>query len=126
MRDDFPVDLQPLRIPPHWRVTFNIFFEVDPTPDTMEWFNESMMLGILSDDGRYCIDLTFHPEDDPTGSYSVGFLRALGNPKANREPVEWECLGGGEFTSRLEVVATIERFMHDIWRYGEPNVGGQQ
>lgn len=86
------------------------------------------MLGIQSDDGRYFIDLTFRPEDDPSGSYYVDFYRATGNLNRKGQPDYWERLGGGPFRSRPDVVESIERFMHDIWRYGEPNVvvGDQQ
>lgn len=123
MSEDLPLKLQPLRIPPRWRVTYNIFFEVDPSPETMEWFNESMMLGILSDDGRYFIDLSFRPEDDPAGSFCVAFVRAVGNIKPGAEPDDWDEIGGANFQSRGDAVAAIEEFMHDIWQDGEPRCG---
>lgn len=103
--------LQPLRIPPGWQVTYNIFYEVDPSPDTMEWFNESMMLGIASIDGQYFIDLAFHPEDDHDGLFFLEFLHS-DSPKHKRpNRRKWTSIGGGKIPTRAEVVKQIEEFM---------------
>ena len=94
MSKHFPYDLQPIRIPPLWNVTHNTWFEVDPTPETMEWFNESMMLGIQSSDGQYFIDLTFTPENDPNGNFLPVFYKR-DESKSKNALNAWIPIGGG-------------------------------
>lgn len=115
----FPYELQPIRIPPNWRVTYNIWFEVDPAPETMEWFNESMMLGIQSDDRRYFIDLAFAPEDDPSGRFLVTFYAQDDRQASNSDDAR--VIGGGEFRERLDALQSIEHFMADVWQAGLPH-----
>lgn len=115
----FEFELQPIRVPPHWRVTYNIWFEVDPSPDTMDWFSESMMLGVHSDDGRYAIDLTFSPELDPNGTFNVTFYEC-DTSKTKKHSDAWSPIGGNDFSCRLDALKSIEQFMADVWQTGAP------
>lgn len=65
------VALQPLRIPPGWRINWNTLFEIDPTPESCAagYFGGSSLFMASDEQRRLFIDLEWRPEDDPAGSY---------------------------------------------------------
>jgi hypothetical protein len=108
--------LQPLRIKAGWNVEWNLFYEVDPSEETMHYLDSSSLLHISNHNILRAIDLDFRPEKNVNGFY---FLRVLNlTQKINKKTKEidydgdWENLFF-EFKSknRLEIVKEIERFL---------------
>ncbi|WP_146462357.1 hypothetical protein [Rubripirellula tenax] len=65
--------LQPLRIPPDWRVGWNTLFELDPTAENVRrgFFGGSSLFGASSVHMRLAVDVEWRPEDDPDGRYCL-------------------------------------------------------
>jgi hypothetical protein len=63
--------LQPLRVPPGWRMAWNTWFELEPTAENVRagYFGGSSLLMATDDARRLYLDLEWRPEDDPAGEF---------------------------------------------------------
>lgn len=113
------IQLQPLRIVSGWSVDWNLFFEIDPSDETMRYLDSSSLLHLTNNAARRAIDLDWRPEGNPEGNY---YLRVINlyekeNPRTKKIELEgdWENLYF-EFTSksRVKVVKEIERLVVQI------------
>jgi hypothetical protein len=109
-------DLQPLRISAGWNVEWNLFYEVDPSEETMHYLDSSSLLHISNHNQLKAIDLDFKPENDINGSFHLRVinLTEIVHPKTKKIEYDgdWENLYF-EFTSknRLEIVKEIEKLL---------------
>jgi hypothetical protein len=69
-------NLQPLRIPAHWKVTYNEFREADPGDDeaAMAYLCEDL-LQVTCGETNVLVDLGWYPDGDPKGCYIVQAYR---------------------------------------------------
>ncbi|WP_339662214.1 hypothetical protein [uncultured Polaribacter sp.] len=113
------IDLQPLRITGSWNVEWNLFYEADPTEETMHYLDASSLLHLTNYSLLRAINLDFRPENDVNGHF---YLRVINltevvNPKTKKidYDADWENLYF-EFTSknRIEIVKEIERLVREI------------
>lgn len=63
--------LQPLRIPGGWCVDWNTLQEIDPNDAGSEAFGGSSLFMATNEGRRFRIDVEWHPEFDPDGSYHM-------------------------------------------------------
>jgi hypothetical protein len=107
--------LQPLRIISGWNVEWNLFYEIDPSEETMHYLDSSSLLHLNNTQLMRAINLDWRPENDINGYY---FLRVINLSKEINKKGEvyltgdWENLHH-EFTSksRVEIVKEIERLL---------------
>jgi hypothetical protein len=107
--------LQPLRIISGWNVEWNLFYEVDPSEETMHYLDSSSLLHLENVGLMRAINLDWRPENDINGCY---YLRVINltkeiNKRGNISfSGDWENLHH-EFISksRLEIVKEIERLL---------------
>ena len=110
--------LQALRISASWHVEWNLFYEVDPSKETMIYLDSSSLLHLTNYALMRAINLDFRPENDLNGHF---YLRVINlteviNKKGNKiYEGDWENLYF-EFKSknRLEIVNEIERLLIEI------------
>jgi len=112
-RPRFPYPLQPLRVPGGWHITVNTLFEVDPGPDTMEWFSSALLLWGHCRDSGYCFNSHFEPEDDPDGEFVVEFCKIDFDRHTKKKTHPEVFLGEFRTRSRLELIKVIEIYMLD-------------
>ncbi|MCY9517914.1 hypothetical protein [Paenibacillus apiarius] len=105
-----PPQLQPLRIPSTWLVTYNGFLEIDPkevSPEDDTWLSFTQDLLQLQHN-RYdiIVDLGWYPEAEPEGEYGLKLIKEK----------DWERpIGSLNTKNKDEVVHTIEMW---LWRVG--------
>lgn len=109
----FPYPLQPLRVPGGWHITVNTLFEVDPGPDTMEWFSSALLLWGHCRDSGYCFNSHFEPEDDPQGEFVLELGKVAYDRHGKAVHGSETCLGEFRTRSRAAFVARVERFMRE-------------
>lgn len=104
--------LQPLRVASGWTIDINGLYAVDPSPETIDWFYGSVLVGGHDRFTPWCFDARWEPEGDPGGRYVVDFLR-LARPGADgaRDAGATELAGTWTTRSRLELVDALETFM---------------
>ena len=110
--------LQPLRIPPDWKVTWNKFVELDPTPENVRggFFGGSSLFHASSAQLRLAVDVEWRPEDDPNGLYHLTvYHKPHERTKTGRRrkdlPLDFQdakVVLKTETRSRLELVEQIE------------------
>jgi hypothetical protein len=106
------IQLQPLRIPAGWSVTFNEFRELDPEaildPDSTLWsyFREDM-LQVEHAATSTMVDLGWYPECDATGTYRALVVQIH---DVQEQTVEAWQTPRATFTSRslVQVIAQLE------------------
>ncbi|AOW21096.1 hypothetical protein [Urechidicola croceus] len=109
-------ELQPLRIIAGWKVDWNTFYEVDPTSETMHYFEGSSLLQLSNYNLYRSIDLEWRPEKDVNGEFILRVINISTsiNPKTKKEvyDFDWEDLYL-EFSSksRKEIIEKIELLM---------------
>ena len=71
--DETQPRLQPLRIPPGWRVEWNTWFEIDPTVDNLRagYFGGSSLFMATHEARRLYLDLEWRPEDELAGEFAL-------------------------------------------------------
>ena len=112
-------NLQPLRIVSGWNVEWNLFYEVDPSLETMTYLDSSSLLHLVNPHAKRAINLDWKPENDVNGYFNLRVLNLTEkkNPKTGKLDFEgdWENLYF-EFTtkSRIEIVKEIERLVLQI------------
>jgi hypothetical protein len=108
--------LQPLRISAGWNIEWNLFYEVDPSENTIHYLDSSSLLHL----NNYClmraINLDFRPENDVNGHFYLRVLNltkkvSLKNKKVSYD-ADWENLYFElKSKNRLEIVNEIERLV---------------
>lgn len=65
--------LQPLRVPPGWRIDWNTLFELHPTVENVRrgYFGGSCLFSAIHRHHRFWVDVQWRPEDDPAGCYRM-------------------------------------------------------
>ncbi len=112
------IDLQPLRITASWHIEWNLFYEVDPSEETMHYLDSSSLLHLNNYSLMRAINLDFRPENDVNGYF---YLRVLNltevvNPKTKKISYEgdWENLYFElKSKKRFEIVKEIERLTRE-------------
>ena len=98
--------LQPLRVPPLWRVEYNKFFQVDPEVIFGRGDELTSTLFVAKNTAHnLSIDVGWYPDSDPDGRYIVTLYQG-GN--------FYDTIGEFESRSRLEVVAAVEQWLMEI------------
>ena len=111
--------LHPLRIVSGWNIEWNLFYEIDPSIETMTYFDSSSLLHLNNYHVMRAINLDWKPENDVNGHYHLRVinLTEVLNPKTKKINYngDWENLYV-DFTSknRLEIVKEIERLVVQI------------
>ncbi len=102
-------NLQPLRIPSEWLVSFNEFMEynikTDDQSDALYCLTEDLLQlhsEIIDDKTSVIIDLGWYPDGDKNGCYKLLFI----------ENENWEKpLHKFNSTSNVEIVETLEHWL---------------
>lgn len=112
---------QPLRVPVGWRVDWNTLYELDPTEENVRrgFFGGSSLFLATNSGRRFCIDVEWRPEDDPTGCYRLLVLyapwpRGESGRRRKDEPLAFDWVAPlHEFTTRTraELVAELEKWL---------------
>ena len=108
--------LQPLRVQAGWKITYNLFTEIDPTEENIDEFQGSSLLMIHHESANRLIDLSWRPERDINGRYILVVLNTLEvfNPKNNtlELDVDWNNPHlEFESKSRAVIVEKLEQLM---------------
>ncbi len=104
--------LQPLKITPGWCVGYNIFTELDPSPDTAEYFYGSVLFSAMNRRKKSEIELYFEPEGDPNGKYILNlFLHKMDPSKKDFDYNSGKLIQTIASQSRAEIIEAMERFM---------------
>ncbi len=109
-------ELQPLRISAGWNIEWNLFYEVDPSKNTMLYLDSSSLLHLNNYSLMRAINLDFRPENDLNGYF---YLRVINlkkeiNSKSKKVSYDgdWENLYFElKSKNRLEIVKEIERLV---------------
>ena len=107
-------ELQPLRIPAGWRVTFNDFFQTEPNYDEPDFegswwdFKEDMFQAELGD---VCLDLGWYPEFKKNGNFRLVVVRSHDwtSPEITFRT-----------TSKTEIVSKMEELLQAYQRQTKP------
>ena len=111
-------ELQPLRIISGWNVEWNLFYEVDPSIETMHYLDSSSLLHLNNKLNTKAINLEWKPENDVNGNYILRVINI--HKKIDEKGViifesDWENLHFELKTkSRLEIVREIERLVMQV------------
>lgn len=106
--------LQPLRIPPGWRIVLHELRELDAPTDPAEWervryeFAEDL-LAIRHDGRRVLIDVGWYPEFNVDGTFRAVVISGS-DPESWLEPAA-ECAS----RSRRVIVAAVENWLWHGW-----------
>lgn len=113
------IDLQPLRITNSWHVEWNLFYEVDPSIETMHYLDSSSLLHLNNYSLKRDINLDYRPENDVNGYFYLRVLnlKEIINSKSKEVSfdADWENLHFElKSKSRIEIVKEIERLVREI------------
>ncbi|NGZ74256.1 hypothetical protein [Saccharibacillus alkalitolerans] len=61
--------LQPLRVPSGWKIDVNALYELDPSPETLDWFYGSILFSAIHRHLGHELYVRWEPEGDPSGSF---------------------------------------------------------
>lgn len=114
--------LQPLRITGGWQITLSTFHQLPLTPETLEWFDASVLIGGVHRQGERCFDCAFLPEDDPSGEFVLS-LMTYPQDHSDTAPAQEGLLE--EFRTRDTplLIARIEAFMLETTQQSDPAQG---
>lgn len=114
MRQKLKYNLQPVRVPSGWTITINNLFEVELTPENVDWFTSSVLIGGVRRSTGHCFDSRLEPEGDPDGEFVIEFLEIQydhkGKPVKNSEVL----LSEFRTYSKAEFIGKIESFMIEV------------
>jgi len=108
--------LQPLRIGAGWNIEWNLFYEIDPSENTMHYLDSSSLLHLNNYHLMRAINLDFRPENDVNGYFYLRVIHLTAEENLKTKKIDytgdWENLYF-EFSSknRLEIVKEIERLV---------------
>ena len=116
--------LQPLRISGGWNVEWNLFYEVNPSEETIDYLDSSSLLHLNNYQLMRAINLDFRPENDINGYF---YLRVLNLTKVeNTKTKKIDYVGDWEnlyfelkSKNRLEIVKEIERLVVEVQVFKE-------
>ncbi|WP_336354956.1 hypothetical protein [Pseudomonas granadensis] len=111
MRKKLKYHLQPIRVPSGWTITINNLFEVELTPETIDWFSSSVLIGGVRRSTGHCFDTRVEPEGDPSGDFVIDMLTIQYDKTG--EPIRGSENFLGEFRtkSKIAFIEKIEEFM---------------
>lgn len=114
----YEIDLQPLRITASWNVEWNLFYEVDPSEETMHYLDASSLLHLNNYSLLRVINLDFRPENDVNGHFYLHVINLKNDVNSKTKEVSYNGDLGNlffEFTSksRIEIIKEIERLMRE-------------
>ena len=113
------IDLQPLRITASWHVEWNLFYEVDPSEETIHYLDSSSLLHLNNYSLMRAINLDFRPENDINGYYYLRVINLTKEVHIRTKKVsyngDWENLYFElKSKNRLEIVKEFERLTREI------------
>lgn len=114
--------LQPLRISGGWQITINTFHQLPFIPETLEWFDASVLIGGVHRQGQRCFDCAFLPEDDPSGEFVLS-LMTYPQDRSNTAPGQEELLEEFRTRDTAQLIARLETFMLDTTQQADPDSG---
>ena len=110
--------LQPLRIISGWNVEWNLFYEVDPTEETMHYLDASSLLHLNNKINTKAINLEWRPENDVNGNYIlrvINLIEVVSKKGVTNFEGDWENLHFElRSKNRLEIVKEIERLVVQV------------
>ncbi|MGK5023144.1 hypothetical protein [Janthinobacterium sp. RB2R34] len=109
--NEFPYPLQPLRVPGGWTISVNTLFEVEPGPDTMQWFSGALLLWGYCRHSGYCFNSHFEPEDEPDGEFVLEWGKVSYDRQGKAVKGSEVFLGDFRTRSKADFVAYVEGFM---------------
>ena len=119
------IELQPLRITSGWLIEWNLFYEVDPSDETMQYLDASSLLHIENHQLMRVINLDFKPENDANVFF---YLRVLNLIKTTNKKGNINYEGDWEepyfelkTKNRLEIVKKIEQLVLQLPPYKNNN-----
>lgn len=107
------INLQPLRIVSGWIVEWNLFYEVDPSEETMHYLDSSSLLHLNNLGLIRVINLDFRPENDVNGYFYLRVINLTEVVNLKTKKVDYE----GDWDNlyfelksknRLEIIKEIE------------------
>lgn len=121
------IDLQPLRITSSWHVEWNLFYEVDPSKETMQYLDSSSLLHLNNYSLMRAINLDYRPENDVNGHFYLRVLNLKEVISSKSKEVsfdaDWENLYFElKSKSRIEIVKQIERLVRETPPFKEKNI----
>ncbi len=117
------IELMPLRIPNHWAVTHNQFYDVDPIVDensdseflkNTDYFTQDLLQIVKTDihnghsvinKGHILIDLGYYPDGYINGEYKLELVKPKG------DELDWENTEVFRSKDRFEIVAKLELWL---------------
>lgn len=114
--------LQPLRISGGWQITLSTFYQLPLTPETLEWFNASVLIGGVHRQGERCFDCAFLPEDDPSGEFVLS-LMTYPQARSGTQPAQEGLLEEFRTRDTALLIARIEAFMLETTQQADPAPG---
>jgi len=119
------IELQPLRITSGWLIEWNLFYEVDPSDETMQYLDASSLLHIENHQLMRVINLDFKPENDANVFFNLRVLNLIKttNKKGyiNYEGDWEEPYFELKTKNRLEIVKKIEQLVLQLPPYKNNN-----
>lgn len=98
--------LQPLRVPAGWTIYINVFFEVDPTNEFIDYFDSSFpLLGGYSNTMQLSFYLEYEQKGIPFGDFILVMMNNVDNS------IESEVIDIKETKCRKQIIELIENFM---------------
>lgn len=119
------IELQPLIITSGWLIEWNLFYEVDPSDETMQYLDASSLLHIENHQLMRVINLDFKPENDANVFFNLRVLNLIKttNKKGNiNYEGDWEePYFELKTKNRLEIVKKIEQLVLQLPPYKNNN-----
>jgi hypothetical protein len=115
--------LMPLRIPAHWAVSYNDFYDVEPIIDkdsdsefykNCDYFTQSLLQIVKTtlrdgnpaiDENALLIDLGHYPDGAINGEYQLQLVKPL------KGEMDWENAETFQSKNRFEIVAKLEQWL---------------
>lgn len=119
--------LQRFLVPTGWKVDWHQFYEVDPTPETMHYFDSPTLLMIYHQHANLLLDMSWKPEGDQEGEFILKLIPCIEvyNPHTKRLDGEglWEApIDEFRTRNRLKLVEKIENWLECSKGYEDPRI----
>ncbi|MBU3011438.1 hypothetical protein KO506_08490 [Polaribacter vadi] len=113
------IELQPLRITGSWNVEWNLFYEVDPSKETMHYLDSSSLLHLNNYSLMRAINLDFRPENDINGYFYLRVINLTKNVNSRTHKISFDADWDNLYfelksKSRIKIVKEIERLVREI------------
>ncbi|MDO3409619.1 hypothetical protein QWJ34_07570 [Saccharibacillus sp. CPCC 101409] len=109
MADAKPM-LQPLRVASGWKLEVNGLYELDPSPETLDWFYGSILFSAVHRQLGYELYVRWEPEGDPAGCFLLHRYFIKFGP-AGGEVLEAYLIDEQRIKSRKRLVERLEEHM---------------